>query len=60
MLQSVQKHFDIPIVCIGNLNVGGTGKTPTTISVAQFLIEKGYDVHVVQGNGYSQRPSINQ
>ena len=51
MLQSVQKHFDIPIVCIGNLNVGGTGKTPTTISAAQFLIEKGYDVHVVS-RGY--------
>ena len=51
MLKSVQKHFDIPIVCIGNLNVGGTGKTPTTISAAQFLIEKGYDVHVVS-RGY--------
>ncbi len=51
MLQSVQKHFDIPLVCIGNLNVGGTGKTPTTISAAQFLIDKGYDVHVVS-RGY--------
>ena len=51
MLQSVQKHFNIPLVCIGNLNVGGTGKTPTTISAAQFLIDKGYEVHVVS-RGY--------
>ena len=51
MLKSVQKQFDIPIVCIGNLNVGGTGKTPTTISAAQFLIEKDYNVHVVS-RGY--------
>ena len=51
MLKSVQKQFDIPIVCIGNLNVGGTGKTPTTIAAAQFLLEKDYNVHVVS-RGY--------
>ena len=30
------EEFDIPIVCVGNLTVGGTGKTPVT----EFLIEK--------------------
>ena len=29
-------EFDIPIVCVGNLTVGGTGKTPAT----EFLIER--------------------
>lgn len=29
------EEFDIPIVCVGNLTVGGTGKTPFT----EFLIE---------------------
>ena len=30
------EEFDIPIVCVGNLTVGGTGKTPVT----EYLIEK--------------------
>lgn len=29
------KKFDIPIICIGNITVGGTGKTPHT----EYLIE---------------------
>jgi tetraacyldisaccharide 4'-kinase len=29
------EEFDIPIVCVGNLAVGGTGKTPHT----EFLID---------------------
>ncbi|CAG0905182.1 unnamed protein product, partial [Cyprideis torosa] len=29
--------FDLPIICIGNLNVGGTGKSPHTIYVADLL-----------------------
>ncbi len=37
----------IPIICVGNINAGGTGKTPTTIAIAQFLMAKGYDVHIV-------------
>ena len=28
------RHFDIPIVCVGNIAVGGTGKTPTV----EFLL----------------------
>lgn len=30
-----QKKYDIPIICIGNITVGGTGKTPHT----EYLIE---------------------
>jgi tetraacyldisaccharide 4'-kinase len=40
-----------PIVCVGNLVVGGSGKTPLTLHVADVLREMGRDV-VVSCSGY--------
>ena len=36
------KHAPYPIVCVGNFQAGGTGKTPATLWVAQQLQALGY------------------
>src|SRR5262245_47907998 len=34
-------HLEVPVISVGNLVVGGTGKTPVVLSIAQTFVEHG-------------------
>ena len=44
----------VPVVCVGNLVVGGAGKTPVTLSLARWFRERGRRVHILS-RGYGGR-----
>ncbi|MBR4561657.1 MAG: tetraacyldisaccharide 4'-kinase [Bacteroidales bacterium] len=46
-------RFDMPVICVGNLNLGGTGKTPTVEYLIQLLKDK-YNVATLS-RGYGRK-----
>jgi tetraacyldisaccharide 4'-kinase len=52
------KKLSCPIISIGNITVGGTGKTPMTIYVAQAVKKLGHNVAVIS-RGYKGKAEKN-
>ena len=49
---SQKKKSKLPIICIGNIVVGGAGKTPVSLKIGKMLRQAGYSPHFVS-KGYS-------
>lgn len=45
------EHAPIPVVSVGNLTVGGTGKTPTVVMLAKWFRDRGVRVAILS-RGY--------
>ncbi|MGZ9074258.1 MAG: tetraacyldisaccharide 4'-kinase [Burkholderiaceae bacterium] len=49
-------QLDVPVVVVGNLYLGGTGKTPLTVALVRALIARGWRPGIVS-RGYGARES---
>jgi tetraacyldisaccharide 4'-kinase len=47
-------RFNCPVIVVGNITVGGTGKTPLILALAHFLTEKGLHPGIIT-RGYKGR-----
>ncbi len=44
-------HFSVPVIVVGNITVGGSGKTPLVIEIVEFLKKKGWRPGIIS-RGY--------
>ncbi len=50
------RRLRYPVISIGNLSTGGSGKTPLTIALAKALSQRGFQVDVLS-RGYGRKTS---
>ena len=49
---SIKSKSSLPIICIGNIVIGGAGKTPVALKIGKILIQAGYNPHFIS-KGYA-------
>ena len=49
------KSSNIKTICVGNIYLGGTGKTPLTIKISQILKQEGIKVATIKKNYSNQK-----
>ena len=56
-VSTARRHLTTPVVSVGNLSVGGSGKTPTVAALARLLLAAG-ERPVVLTRGYARREPV--
>ena len=54
-IRNITSHANkssLPVICIGNIVVGGAGKTPVALKIGKVLIKAGYNPHFIS-RGYA-------
>lgn len=51
------QRVDVPVIIIGNISVGGNGKTPLVVYLADWLIKQGYRPGILS-RGYGGKASF--
>jgi tetraacyldisaccharide 4'-kinase len=52
-----QRRLSRPVISVGNLSVGGTGKSPVVAAIAQWLIDAGERPSILS-RGYARRDPV--
>jgi len=45
-----KKKFSIPVICVGNIYIGGTGKTPVSLKICKILKELDQNPVIIKKN----------
>lgn len=53
---SAENQLPVPVIIVGNISVGGTGKTPLTIALIELLRRHGWTPGVIS-RGYGANPA---